>query len=253
MSEFNKARRRMKRFFSGIMPGNNKGGIAITFDDAFVDEWCSLKGLFDAYGARATFFVSQFDKLTKNSIEKLGAIQDGGHEIGYHGLRHLNAVRFAEEKSVDEYVAAEIRPGIKMMAGYGFAATSFSYPYGSRSPQTDAALLKYFRYVRGTAFTDNKKRIVDLDQIYYRNGGKRVIHGAGMDNFYNNSIGEIQEGIRRADEMKEIIVLYAHKPANDSRDYSVPLEKLEAVIQYASERGMTFCRISDLNGEAEKQ
>jgi len=238
----------MKRFLSRITPGNKKGGVAITFDDDFVDEWRSLKWLLDAYNAKVTFFVSRFDLLTKGSIEKLETMQGEGHEIGYHGLRHLNAARFAEEKSVNEYMAEEIRPGIKIMADHGFAASSFSYPYGARSPRTDTALLKYFRYVRGTAFTDRKNRIVDLDKIYYRNGGKRVLHGAGMDNIYNNSVGDIQEGIRRAAEMKEIIVLYAHKPAHDSGDYSVPVEKLEAVIKYASEKGLSFYRISDLQG-----
>ena len=67
-------------------------------------------------------------RLTDDSIEKLRVLQNEGHEIGYHGLRHLNAVNFVKETSLDNYLVAEMIPGMNIMAEHGFVPTSFSYP-----------------------------------------------------------------------------------------------------------------------------
>ncbi len=222
------------------------GGIAITFDDAYVGEWFSIKELLKSYGARVTFYVSEFNLLTEDLVNKLRILQYEGHEIGFHSLRHLNAVKFVKETSLDQYLAAEIIPGIAIMSEHGFVLSSFSYPYGAHTHQLDKALLKSFNHVRGTAFTNNKKRIVDLDHIYCKNSGKRVLYGAGIDNVYENSVEDVLKGLKRALDRKEVIILYAHKPASETDDYSTPLEKLEAILKYASENGLTFYRISDL-------
>ncbi len=174
----------LKRFSVRPVPDSGSGGVAITFDDAFVGEWHSIKGLLKAYAAKATFFVSHFDQLTDDSIEKLRVLQNEGHEIGYHGLRHLNAVNFVKETSLDNYLVTEIIPGMNIMAEHGFVPTSFSYPYGAHTREIDEALLKCFKHIRGTAFTDKHKRMVNLDHIYYKKRHAGMLYGAGVDNIY---------------------------------------------------------------------
>jgi peptidoglycan/xylan/chitin deacetylase (PgdA/CDA1 family) len=241
-----KIRRSLNRFYAGLGAGSKAGGIAITFDDAYVEEWYSIKGLLNQYGAKVTFFVSHFDRLTEDSVEKLRILRDEGHEIGFHGLRHLNAVTFVKEHSVDKYLASEILPGIEAMACAGFHPVNFSYPYGAHTKYLDDELFKHFNYVRGTIFTNEKERIPDLDYTFYKHGDEKIIYGAGIDNAYNNSVEEIQKGLNRANEKNEILILYAHKTSDEMGDYCVPTAKLEGILKYASENRSGFYRINDL-------
>lgn len=237
--------RALHAVYARITAEEKAGGIAITFDDAYVDEWYSMKHLFDTYKAKVTFFVSNFDLLSKEAVEKLKSLRDDGHEIGFHGLRHLNASKFVEDHSIEDYMALEILPGVAAMTGHGFSPLNFSYPYGAHTSHIDAALLKQFKHVRGTSFTNSKIRMPALRNIYCKyNYG--VIYGAGIDNIYQNSIEEIRNGLRRAMENKEALIIYAHKPATGGGDYCVAPEKIEAVLKYASEIGARFYRIDDL-------
>lgn len=198
-----------------------------------------------SYGAKVTFFVSHFDLLTADAIEKLQILRDDGHEIGFHGLRHLNAIEFVGNHSIDDYLSSEILPGIDVMSSHGFSPLNFSYPYGAHTSHIDAALLKQFKHVRGTSFTNRIRRMPSLSRIYYKyNDG--VIYGAGIDNVYKNSIEEIQKGLRRAMKKKATLILYAHKPANGGEHYSFTPEKMEAIFKYASVIGAKFYRIKDL-------
>lgn len=241
-----KMKRSLNRFCAGLSADSKAGGVAITFDDAYVEEWYSIKGLLNQYGAKVTFFVSHFDHLTEDAVEKLKILRHEGHEIGFHGLRHLNAVTFIKENSIDKYLASEILPGLEAMAGAGFDPVNFSYPYGAHTKYLDDELLKHFNYVRGTLFTNEKKRIPDLDYVFYKYGDDKIIYGTGIDNAYNNSVEEIQEGLRRALKRKEILILYAHKTSDKAGDYCVSPAKLESVLKYASKIKFKSCRIRDL-------
>jgi len=243
---FGKMRLSFDRFFAGMGANSGTAGIAFSFDDAYVDEWYSVRDLFNRYGAKVTFFVSQFDLLTQESIEKLKILQADGHEIGFHGLRHLSAGKFVAENSLDKYLATEILPGIDAMTKHAFQPLTFSYPYGVRTPSIDKALLKYFKHVRGVICTNEKKRLSDFKQIYYNNRNDGLIFAAGIDNIYANSVEEIQAAIGKAIKKKMTLLLYAHRVSNAPGDYCVPAARLEAVFKYASENGLKFYKTSDL-------
>ena len=116
-SEFVRVKRKIRRcYYAGLSHENKPGGIAVTFDDAFVDEWHALREMLNRYNAKVTFFVSHFNRLGQYSIDKLKALRDDGHEIGFHGLKHLNAVKFMESRPIEQYMNEEILPGIEMMA-----------------------------------------------------------------------------------------------------------------------------------------
>lgn len=231
--------------YRGAFPGNKAAGAAISFDDAYVDDWYSLKNLFNEYGAKVTFFVSNFDLLPRKAVEKLKILQDDGHEIAFHGLRHLSSSKFVAENSLEKYLATEILPGIEAMSKSGFTPATFSYPYGVRSPKIDSALLKYFTHLRGVVCAHDGKKLTDLRQIYY-GGGRRLVFGTGIDNVYGKRVEEIYQALAKARDTKKILLLFAHRTTNEAGDYCTPVARMEAVLKYAAGHGLKFYRIKDL-------
>ncbi|MDA8156619.1 MAG: polysaccharide deacetylase family protein [Actinomycetota bacterium] len=220
-------------------------GLSISFDDAYVDEWFSIRPVFDRYKVKATFFVSNFDLLTDDKIEKLKILRSDGHEIAFHGLRHLNANKFAAENSVSEYLAAEILPGIKTMVSRGFAPITFSYPYGCRSARLDWALLQYFSHVRGVANANNGKNLCDQKSIFYKSSSG-LLFGAGIDNIYKTSIQAVQDALKKAAAQNSVLLLFAHRTSSEEGNYCTPAAKLDAIFKSVSEMDLKFYRIKDL-------
>jgi peptidoglycan/xylan/chitin deacetylase (PgdA/CDA1 family) len=109
-----------------------QSAICLSFDDYPVDKWFELRELFLKYDAHVTFFVARFDTLTPNQIEKLRILQSDGHEIGFHGAKHLLSEYYIKDHSLDEYVQNEIIAGINKMNASGFYPTSFAYPYSAK-------------------------------------------------------------------------------------------------------------------------
>jgi len=71
-------------------------GVALTFDDAHVAEWTTAMPLFEQYDAHATFFVSQFDKLTAEQIEGLRRLQAAVTPSGCQAVRHPQGGRLRQ-------------------------------------------------------------------------------------------------------------------------------------------------------------
>lgn len=221
-------------------------GIVITFDDNNVNDWYSFLVLSNKYGAKATFYVSHFDTLSLDQIVKLQVLQDAKNEIGYHTLHHLNALKYLEEKPVDEYIQKEIQQGLALMQANGLKVASFAYPYGVGSAQLDKELLKYFNNVRYTAYPAKDKKIKDLNSVFLKNKKQKVISAVGIDNGYEHDLSEIFQGIDRASNNNEVLVLYGHVISNKPGKLNVSMEKLEAIIRYAQEKGMKFYTVAEL-------
>ena len=108
----------------------NRAGVVITFDDAFVDEWFDANQALKKYHWKATFNVCRIDSIGTPQIQKLHQLQNEGHEIAGHGYHHYNAVKFTAANGIDEYLNKEINPMIASKKRKGFTMTSFAYPYG---------------------------------------------------------------------------------------------------------------------------
>ncbi|MBN2292076.1 MAG: polysaccharide deacetylase family protein, partial [Pirellulales bacterium] len=124
------------------------GALVLTFDDAFVSQWLAAADIFKQYDARATFFVSNSDRLSKQQIDSLARLRKEGHTIGCHSLRHRKAVDFAKKHGIKKYLQSEITPAVKALRAAGFSPTAFAYPNSQNNEETDAALLKIFRHLR---------------------------------------------------------------------------------------------------------
>ncbi|HEU4611910.1 MAG TPA: polysaccharide deacetylase family protein [Kofleriaceae bacterium] len=137
-------------FVHDVPPGP---GVALSFDDAYVDHWLTGTDLYARYGARLTFFIAYFDKLRPEQVAALHELANLGHAIEAHGVNHLRAPLYIEENGVDAYLADEVIPSIDALRDEGFEVTAFAYPFGARTGESDRAVLDHVSVVRSVSFT----------------------------------------------------------------------------------------------------
>jgi peptidoglycan/xylan/chitin deacetylase (PgdA/CDA1 family) len=127
-------------------------GLALSFDDAGIAEWTSARPLFLQYGARVTFFVTRYHLFTEEGRAQLRQLAADGHDIAAHGVGHLRAPIFVEERGLAAYLADEALPSIERLRADGYPAASFAYPYGARTEELDRALGAHVSILRSVAF-----------------------------------------------------------------------------------------------------
>lgn len=132
--------------------GPPRAGLALSIDDSDVDAWVSARDLFRQYGARVSFYVTRFDRLTEARRQALHELAADGHTIEAHGLRHLVAPDYVEEHGLAAYMNDEALPSIELLRADGFDPISFAYPYGNRTSELDEALLEHVQTVRTVTF-----------------------------------------------------------------------------------------------------
>ena len=218
-------------------------GVAITFDDRYIDEWLEASEALRDFGFKATFFVSQFHMLSPEEIEKVKILKEMGHEIGGHGHEHLDSKDFCEKNGIGEYLIKEISPMTNAMAAEGIYPTSFAYPFGSRSAETDAALLRNFQILRGTVYGGKDP----ASQKCYFDGGRQAF-AIGIDRSYSHSRMEYLISIlEHAKESGKIAIFYSHRPTADaSAEYETDLATLAGICDYAKSNNMKFYKMSEL-------
>ena len=136
------------------LKGSSRGaGVALTFDDAHIDEWHGQRALFAAYGARVTFFVTLFHRLSRRRIDMLRVLYADGHAIESHGVNHLHGPDYVEEHGLNAYVEQEVLPSLEAMQREGFTPTTFAYPFGARTSELDRAILEHVALVRSISWT----------------------------------------------------------------------------------------------------
>src|SRR3954466_6608822 len=98
--------------FSGckkyVKNGDLDGGIVLTFDDNYIDDWYKYLPVLDSFGAKATFYVSHYTYLTPQQKAKLKIIEQHGNEIGFHTTHHANLVNLLKTKSLADVMHQEV-------------------------------------------------------------------------------------------------------------------------------------------------
>jgi len=117
--------------------GPPRAGLSLSFDDAHVDDWFAMRPLLASYGARVTFFVTRYDRLSEDRRAELHQLAGDGHAIEAHGLRHLIAPDYVEENGLAAYMKDEALPSIDLLRADGFDPVAFAYPYGRRTGELD--------------------------------------------------------------------------------------------------------------------
>jgi peptidoglycan/xylan/chitin deacetylase (PgdA/CDA1 family) len=128
-------------------------GLALSFDDTFVDAWSQLRPTFDLYGARVTFFLSHYAKLAPKAHAQVAELAADGHDIEPHTVNHLHAPDYVEDHGLNAYLHDEADPSIQLLRDEGYDVRAFAYPFGARTSELDRGLAKRVPVIRSVAFT----------------------------------------------------------------------------------------------------
>jgi peptidoglycan/xylan/chitin deacetylase (PgdA/CDA1 family) len=141
-------------FASGTVPGvGTTGGLALSFDDAYVADWFSGRALFQQYGARLTFFIAFYDQFSATYKDELHQLASDGHDIEAHSVKHLRGPVYVEALGLGTYMSDEVVPSIDHLRDDGYDVTTFAYPYGARTSETDRAILSHVTTLRSVTYT----------------------------------------------------------------------------------------------------
>jgi peptidoglycan/xylan/chitin deacetylase (PgdA/CDA1 family) len=219
-------------------------GVILSFDDAYVNEWLDTDQELKKFSWKGTFFVCKINALNYHQIQKLLQLQKEGHEIGGHGLNHYNAADFIRIHTINEYMAKEIDPMLKLMNFYGFKVNSFAYPYGGRTQALDTALFKKFKIIRGRAFCSEDP----YKQGCYFNPSKLVFSFSIDDTHNHFNISHLLKLLDYAKKNNKILILNSHKTEkNITGDFQTNNATLELICRYIKKHSMKFYTISDLD------
>jgi peptidoglycan-N-acetylglucosamine deacetylase len=230
--------------------GLNQGGVVITFDDRNFDDWIKALPLLDKYGARATFFIS--GAIDRQSLDAVRQLQSHGHAIGVHGIHHLRAVEYSQERSVEEYIRSEILPQVEQLKAAGVSPTSFAYPNSRNNAATDTALLKVLRHLRTGSSVAPGEQVSAKDELFVpaaRIGEHGCLQGKGIDfapTREDRTFEQLDAALARAAKNREIIVLYGHGIASSGKGNHVTPEALERILRKAKDLQLPFYTFDQL-------
>jgi len=237
---------------------SEKAGVAISFDDHFIDEWYALRPLLKKYNAKVTFFITCPDSLTKDEIFKIKQLQKEGHEIGFHGTIHGNATAMLASAGPQRYIETELEPGLRHLERIGIRPTSYAHPGGNHTDQADSVLLANgFKILRDVAQAERKlfgipvyhfaPRI--MNWIYYSFDKKQIVDALMIDEGTNISEKEIKDALGKAKKTNTAIMLFGHKPLYEkpkSGGYGFSVTFLETILKEAKTKDLKFYTMSEL-------
>lgn len=208
----------------------NQSGILLSFDDYNEKNWEDHFDLFDKYNVKVTFFINAgepTDFCTK-AISR-------GHEIGYHTKGHARLTEVSDEEFIEQAIAP-----IAVFKEKGIELTSFAYPYGAYTEETNEKLLQHYKITRGAYFYHLHQKIT------YQKG---FVESKPIDNVYYETDELFEEDITNMlTEVKEnkrtIVSMYSH--SIDGGDWCVTEDRLEFIFKKAQELGLKFYIYKDL-------
>lgn len=216
-------------------------GIALTFDDDYVDNWYKYLPLFDSLGVKATFYISSYHNLSASQVKKLEEISQHGNEIAYHTTNHINIAKYLENHSEQELLQNEIYPDLIKMQQDGFNPVVFAYPYGSHNNETDKFLKPYFKSLRALNGSPN------LAKSLAPSTNERLLYAMEMDNSGKRKEWMYDELINSARENRNCLVLVGHRIEEGDTKLKVPLTRFLHIINKAKEFGLRFYTVSEIS------
>lgn len=222
----------------GKLPG---GQLALTFDDASVDNWYQHLDLLDSLRIKATFYISAYHTLQAEQKQQLKEIARRGHEIGYHTANHADLVKEVVRRGMAQTEEREVNSDLLLMKADGYQITNFAYPYGSHSTQLNSCLLRKFKSVRALSNQQN----------YYKSlvkecGERKVLYAANVDNNSRLKEDGIFSLMDKAQKHDDCLVMVAHQINNPSLQLQISRERLIRLSRAAADRNLQFITINQL-------
>jgi len=233
-------------------------GIAISFDDHFIDEWHALRPLFLKYNAKVTFFITCGKSLTKEEIYKLKELQEDGHEIGFHGTIHGKSTELIEALGAEKYAGTELVPGMKYLSEAGFYPKSYAHPGGNHNEKVDSVLFANgFKILRDVAISRRKLYGIPIytlapkvmSWIFYPFNHEREVDALLIDTESELKEEEIYEAIEKAKQTNTALMLFGHEPlysAPQNGEYGFDVRFLEKILKEAHRQNLKFYTMSQL-------
>jgi len=229
---------------SNYIHSPKKGGVSISFDDAYITSWYNSAFLLSKYHWKATFDVTQINKLTEHQINQLFYLQKQGYEIAGHGLLHLHALKFVSTYGMSAYLEQEIFPMIEIFNKKSLRLRSFVYPYSSRNSKIDSTLFNYFSILR----TGTEAVKTPSEQVCFFNNSRLVTALQIDDNVARVDDQYILDLLKYAKENNKILLLFGHKIVEGDSNYAyqVRISRLKKICDYVDRNNMKFYNLSDL-------
>lgn len=213
-----------------------KGSIVLTFDDgSVIDTIYENQHLFDAYGAKFTYFVSHYEA---SMAQQLIEMQNKGHEIAHHTKAHKNSVKYADEFGLRTWLNDEVLGQLFQMREDGLFIDSFAYPFGARNATTDSALKPYFKKIRWSGVS----RFNYVEG--YENDGY-LYYSVTIDSYWLKE--SLFSEIENACSTGKDLVLIAHAISDNwPSDYYITPNNVDRILSHASSFGCEFKTMSEL-------
>jgi peptidoglycan/xylan/chitin deacetylase (PgdA/CDA1 family) len=227
-----------KSLTGGKMP---TAGIALTFDDNYVDDWYKYLNFFDSFHVKVTFYISQYHKLTEDQKMKLMTLKSHGHEIAYHSLNHPDFVKYLQQHSMGQLEEEEITKGLKMMQADGINPLTFAYPYGSHNEVLDNCILRTFksvRYLNGTK---------DYAKSFVKNTSNSELYAIGIDASSGKSDNQLIEFEHLAQQNDDCVVFVGHHINRKEFVMGVSDDRIRLLVQKAIEMNLIFYTVSEIS------
>jgi peptidoglycan/xylan/chitin deacetylase (PgdA/CDA1 family) len=232
-------------FFAGCRKGVPEGElvegqVALTFDDASVENWHNHLSLLDSLNIKATFYISHYHTFNKQQKAWLKDIQKHGHEIAFHTATHPDLAKEVSKIGLASTEEKEIKTDLKLMQADGYNPTDFAYPFGSHTSQLNTCLLRTFKSVRALSNQQN----YNLSLVKEASEGK-VLYGANIDNNSRLKEGGILSLLDKAREHHDCLVMVAHQ-INTNTALQITRQRLQYIAQRASERNLKFITVNEI-------
>jgi peptidoglycan-N-acetylglucosamine deacetylase len=232
-----------------IPPPASAGGVVLTFDDHFINEWYQADLVLRKYNWKATFNVCCINSYTTEKSNKLLELKNAGHEIANHSLKHQNALDFIADYGPSEYIRQEILPVNDWLGARGIAVKSFAYPFGKRNDETDILLFNYFDILRGVGSAVYWKQISDHNCFF---DNSPLVYGFCIDEsqtyFQNREYFQyITDLLTYARDNNKILILLAHKTIDQVTDlYETKISTLDFICNFMKQNNMKYYTLSEL-------
>jgi peptidoglycan/xylan/chitin deacetylase (PgdA/CDA1 family) len=217
-----------------------QGGIALTFDDHAIGSWAEADAVLrPKYQWSATFFVDAIARISDEDARLVRNLYAAGHDVGCHGLNHLNAVEFLKSHTMEEYLAAEIQPAMEAFrVRCGLVPESFAFPYGAHNSDLDLALGARFKRLRGAG---------KLQDALVQAPSPSLIMSVHLDATVAPSWSVIQAAMDEAKATNRVLVMVFHTVVETpTGPNQVSLATLDRICAYAKSQGLAFVRLHDL-------
>jgi peptidoglycan/xylan/chitin deacetylase (PgdA/CDA1 family) len=116
-------------------PQGKRAAVSLSFDDARASQLDAGVPILDAYGIKATFYVSM--EGVGKRLDDWKAVVASGHEIGNHSMRHPCTGNFpwSREKALEDYTPAQMaaeldQANAKIESLLGVHPVTYAYPCG---------------------------------------------------------------------------------------------------------------------------